>query len=534
MQLHSNLNSAALAITLLQIQKIAREKRESSIPTSKRSSINLSGFRLKLPKQRYRAGTDEILVRQPGGESGPARSGTSLSPIDEAAVWEDMGLLELMEGILDEASPSGSSGKGSGVGGVAYKYHCAMAAAGGMGHADFHGLITSLASDARGALGTDVLLLSIACLTPVNEVSQLQLGLDGRTIRRFPAPGWERERSDVLHLPSNQWIDFCPPPGVLAALSRVLGDTSSGAEDHVRAAKERLSTCRAVTLARIREYILYNGPDEWGYSPAAAMLAWKGIGPRPGVYASYVRGDRIFRTLGDLYRLIDTGWQDEGVVNAFGCRHVPNVETVVELRDITTFENWTVPQGLAECRLKWNASGAGLNLLGCVLAGGTRNFVGGPPMSAAWSGAFIANREKRHVVPTVFSEYLREGLRHLEIAETAVQRAFSMLPPRPPGSAFGFWMEDNTACDVSPTTTQRALAQYPLTSHLSELHPNAMRALAMTTLYEEGSIHAHDIERFFGRAFSSMAPLCSHRLEPALDASLMRTIEQKILHNVFL
>lgn len=528
----SGIDLADLAKTLLRIQKIARAKR-SSVPFSKRSSISLKGFRLQLPNQRSRAGTDENLVRQPyAGNRDQPQGRSSLSELDEAAVWEDMALVEYTEGLLDDSSSTRFGRSRGDLGGVAFKYHCPIPSAGGIGHADFHSLVRTLAQDSADNLGTDLLLLSIACLTPIDEVAHLQLGEDGETIRRFPAPGWEQARSDSLHLPSNPWIEFRPPPIVLSALSRILKAAPSGNDFLVQEAKARLAPFPTVTLARLREYILYNGPDEWGYSPAAAMLAWKGIGPRPGVFASYLRGDKIFRTFGDLYRLFDLGWKSEGVTNAFGCRHVPRAESVVALRSLTTFQNWSVPQRLAECRLKWNASVAGLNLLGCVLTGGTRNFIGAPPPGAARSDAFIVNLEKLHSIPTVFSTYLREGLRHLEIAQQEVRRRFGIFPPRPPGAAFGFWMENDEAGEVSPISTRRALEEYSPTNHLGALHPNAMRALAMTILYEDGRIHTHDIERFFGRAFAAMTPMCSHRLEPALEASLIRTIEQTILRHL--
>lgn len=153
-------------------------------------------------------------------------------------------------------------------------------------------------------------------------------------------------------------------------------------------------------------------------------------------------------------------------------------------------------------------------------------------MSAAWNDAFIVNQEKLHLIPTVFSAYLREGLQHLDIAASEVRRCFGMHPPRPLGSAFGFWMEDGAVREVSPKRVRSALEEYPPTTQLADLHPNALRALAMTILYEDGRIHTHDVERFFGRAFSGMTPMRAHRFEPALDASVMRSIEQTILHHL--
>jgi hypothetical protein len=244
----------------------------------------------------------------------------------------------------------------------------------------------------------------------------------------------------------------------------------------------------------------------------------------------------------DLYAFIDPSYKppSTSVANGYGCDHVPK-DDEVRAYYLAWRQSFQPPQDPSDAAVvAWhNGFVAGLHQFACILCGGTRNYPGSPPDHARVPGSFIINHEKDHFVPTMWSQCLRDGLVVYDTIKAVVLKqltAAGRLVIWPRGDAYAFLsIEGSTECrfhEVSASTTAAALEDYSPLSRWADFHPNALRAFAMTKLYESMRFHTHDIESFFGRAKASLAPLRKHRLEDTSMITLRAMIEAELMSSL--
>jgi|GEM_PF-2529130 len=516
---------------LLEVNRLLANEREHVLE-GRRGSIPVGGFTFARSKQRNKSGTDELL--QTAVRSAPKLGPVHPKSFDEAYYWENQHLYfpEILDS-QEELDETSSTFLRTTAPNCAHTYLCPMPTFGTIGHAEFENLIIGLQAAAKSP-DSEILacaaLAGITCMTPFNQVHLLVI--DGDLVHRTPPGGWESfHDSSNLHLAAKPCITYRPPKFVVRGLAKFqkLHPRSPIPQNKLSALLKEISPFS--TIATLQGYLLRVGGDVWGYSPAIPALSYRGIGLRPGVFASYVRGDQIFRSLENLYNLIEPGSGNDlaSLPNGFGCAHVPKAE---EVRDFATAWHSLFQISLTESpetlRVTHNAIVAGLHLLGCIFLSGTRNYPGAPPVSAEMIGAFYVNREKEHAIPTVWSAFLREGLASYRNFRDRIENPMKLAGRTSPyifQASYCFWGEQDEPIIVSPTTIASALANCPGLARWDNFHPNAFRALGMTTLYESHFFHTHDIERFFGRSLKSLAPLSAHRLESICPRDLYQRIE---------
>ena len=505
-----------------------------NIPKGKRGAVPQGGFRLKLPPERSKLGTDEKIVANPRTSSQQVASRTSF--FDEANYFENPNdfipdvTIEEEGDEEDGASVSAAASKSS------YQYVCPQPDFEGIGHAEFENLLLALpemAAHGPHRHEASALITGISCLTPADEVHLLLLDDHDKTIRRTPPRGWEVFTDySGIHQQTKDHILYSPPPIIIDSLKylRSLPNNGMVTPDRLNTFLREIS--HFITVPKLNQYLLRTGPDAWGYSAAAVALSFRGIGPRPGVFASYVRGDALFRSLNRLYELIQPGSssQIDYPSNAFGCAHVPRPDEVryfaLAWRKLITEENRI--NTVEKLRAWHNAVVAGLHLFGCILLGGIRNYRGAPPCHADLLGHSVVNCEKYHNMPLCWSRFLADGLnayRQFRNSIVSALQGSGFTPPDAGLSAYCFWGDGDKPVDISSTAVTDALKACPETERWQGFHVNAFRALGMTILYESMEFHTHDIERFYGRTLTRLSPLSSHRMEPALDCKLQHRIE---------
>lgn len=518
---------------LLKFNRLLRDLRHL-IPKHKHPSIPLSGFKFILPAGRNKSGTDELLARaQKQPVLGKARGSKSFQA---SFYWDNQHLyFPDFEESLEEFGIHIPETKGTGSG-YPHMLISRVPNFGCIGDAEFEILVLGLV-DIASRLGPMRcialwILTAICCMTPLKAVQLLKLNEDGVTIGRTPPKGWEKFVDHAgLHLDTGPSIRYTPPPLITKWIAS--GEHLELSKDsHLTERLENLLKAIIPTgsIAKLMTYLLLQGPNTWRYSPVIPSLSIRGIGSRPGVFASYVRGNALFRSMGGLYKLIDPVWNPPPAKNNFGCSHVPGR---VEVRRF--YQAWlrlllseTIPNQINEIRQRHNGIVAGLHLFGCVFLSGTRNYRGAPPYHSKNKGSFVVNMERFQPMPTPWSQFLREKLsiyymtrKHL--AEAAKRLGYTSPSPR--SSAYCLWGENNQEVPIGSTGIFAALEDSAELARWKDLHPNALRALAMTLVYNSCNFHAHDIERFFGRCHTRLAPLAQHRLEPTLDHELHNLIE---------
>jgi hypothetical protein len=390
---------------LLEFNLLLRD-RYDRIPERKHPSVPLRGFSFLLPTQRYKMGTDELLVK--------ARSKPVLGKRRESAIFTETYYWENQhryfpdsEESLSDYFRSNQESSSSG-GGNTRVYVTAVPTWQGSGNAEFENLITGLVGTAsdKGEKSDEAcwLITAASCMTAVNEVHHLKLQSDGQTVIRTPPSGWERFVGlPGLHQPVYPSILYRPPPLVLNWIK-------NGGPKRLHREQNLIPRLNAIiseiipfgSVAKLMAYLLFHGPDTWGYSPVLPALSFRGIGTRPSVFASYVRADALIRSIAGLHDLIHPGWAPELPENRFGCAHVPDVQ---EVKDF--YASWRMLiqnredlNDLENIVHRHNGIVAGLHLFGCVLFGGLRNYKGAPPSHADYDASFIINCEKQHFVPT--------------------------------------------------------------------------------------------------------------------------------------
>ena len=524
-----------LKIDLLETNRLLAQHRER-VPRSKRASIPVGGFTFALPQQRNKSGTDELLLTA-------LRRAPNLGPIitssfDEAFYWENQHFYFPEESDVEESwEKTGEHTQRTVAPASAHTYLCPVPPFGDMGHSEFENLAIGLRAAANTGLSGGLVcaaLAGIACMTPFKEVHLLEIDGDG-VVRRHPPQGWASfEDSSNLHLGTNTFISYQPPEFIVRGLAdfQRANPRTPLPEEQLDLLLKGISPF--VTIASLQRYLFRTGCDVWGYSPAIPALSYRGIGRRPGVFASYVRGSQIFSSLSTLYDLLDPGYGSRfsSPPNGFGCGHVPKTEEVCEfVAAWRSLLQISPNNSLETLRNAHNGVVAGLHLLGCILLSGTRNYPGAPPVNAEMEGAFSVNREKEHAIPTVWSAFLRSGLAHYRGFCGRIEGAASLhgrKVPRNFHAGYCFWGTQDEPIDVSATAIAGALANCSQMARWAGFHPNAFRALGMTTLYEENLIHSHDIERFFGRSLTSLAPLTAHRLEAICPKDVYEHVESHL------
>ena len=517
----------------LVLNEALRDQREK-IPPGRQRSIPIKGFSFRLPPPRTGAGTDELLARaQREPVLGNPRKSQSFNA---SYYWQHLDEYFPVQGEADDElidpSPIESSGRAKGMNNRTYL--CSVGDFGMIGHAEFELVLGSTIARFREAKDLAIrrcaasLLVSVACFCPPEQTSLMRVSRDGRAIERKPPPSSRLlpiEPHPDLHEPTSDQISFYAPRLVFEAFSllRTLPRENQPDASAINAFLQTITP--SVTIAKIHAYLLYTGPEHWGYSAVIPVFSSRGIGSRPGVYASYVRASALFDSLASLYRFIEPSYTAPANKreNAFGCDHVPKASEVQAY--YTAWQRLFLPPvgaSIAEIIHWHNGFVAGMHQFGCLLFGGLRNYPGAPPIHARLADSFIINREKDHAVVTLWSGCLRASLQAYDSVKAVVERELKAVGAKvtwPRNDAYSYLSMDGEVVDISATTTTAALEDYPPLARWARLHPNALRAFAMTVLYEAMVIHPHDIEAFFGRAQKSLAPLRLHRLE---DTSLRR------------
>ena len=112
-------------------------------------------------------------------------------------------------------------------------------------------------------------------MTPVAEIARLERQL-AEGIRRYPP---NPEFHGIIGHRAI-WIDCVPNTSFISR--PILSKECNGTSDpksipsghQLNSYLER--TCRHATYARIKSYLLYTGPDFWGYSPVLPALSFDG------------------------------------------------------------------------------------------------------------------------------------------------------------------------------------------------------------------------------------------------------------------
>ena len=509
----------------------------ATVPPSKRSSIPKRGFCFDVPAARNPASTDDLLSRlgrEPKAGSGESRPSPALV---EARILE--GDIETGFDSEDFSEVEASSPNRSRTQLNTRYYISYMPPPDGMGHAEMELLLRAAAEDAnkpgkvkrgnveRRSCG-QALLAVVGCMTPLAEIARLELQ-SGEGIRRYPP----NRSSNESWIPSTtdrmcaKYILYQPPDLIERSVIALNNPKSVPRKKELN--WYLASTCRHATYARLKSYLLYTGPDFWGYSPVLPALSFDGHARNPGVFASYVHlSIAISSTLKRLYSFIDPTFTlgPQSSWPGYGCPHVPPRDCVRAFvqRWKTTVSLADQSSVLSELVKLLNGYTAGMHLLCCILCAGTRNYPGAPPAAAEWSASFFINTEKGHPVLVTWPKLLRECLR---IYHELEQRLLSLAKkdgyattPRPRSDAYSLYelvTDDKRLRQsmVSPSHLAVALQNCQPLSAFSSWHPNALRAFGMTELYSSGEFHAHEIEAFYGRATSALNPLQVHRLEPA-------------------
>ena len=520
------------------------------VQESLRSAIPLKGFVSRLPPLRGIAGTDELLARaQVNPTFGRVRKSIGWSA---AYYWENLDRYFPAHSHIDDELPDPTESVRPAKGMNNRTYHCGVGDFSMIGHAEFEVVLSTavqrfqqVSSIAMKGCAAKLLLL-ISCACPFDEIHYLEPHPAGDSILRKPPVASSVLPEDDLNQTCQSTLDtirFHVPRVVLEALE-FLRENETKANASQPTVNEFLQGITPyVTVAGIHGYMIYTGFERWNYSPVLPVFSHRGIGSRPGVFASYVRASSLFASMGTLYTFIDPSYKapTSAATDGYGCSHVPKDGEVREYYRAWR-QTFQPPNGASEQSLAaWhNGFVAGLHQFSCILFGGTRNYPGTPPDHALLPGSFIINHEKNHSVPTLWSQCLIEALEVYEVVKKVVQQRFKKVGLEirwPLGDAYLFLSAANgTECTfvgVSATTTCAALEDYPPLARWAALHPNALRAFGMTKLYDGMRAHTHDIEAFYGRAPASLAPLRKHRLEDtsikaqrlAIEATLMTYLQ---------
>ena len=514
----------------------------ASVPSSKISSIPKRGFSFRLPAARKTAGTDDLLLRL-GSEptTGSRERQPSPALVEAILLEEDIETGFDSEDFSEDKSSSPNRSRTQ----LNTRYYISyMPPPDGIGHAEVELLLRTAARDANDPdragwrSCAQALLAVVGCMTPVAEIARLERQA-GEGIRRYPpnrssTESWTPSDMDRL---CAQYILYQPPDLIEKSVMALADPKSIPSGHQLNSYLER--TCRHATYARIKSYLLYTGPDFWGYSPVLPALSFDGHEQNRGVFASYVHlSFAISSTLKKLYSFIDfaTTLRPQSCWPGYGCSHVPRRDCAIEFvqRWKTTASLAEQSSTLSELVQLLNGYTAGMHLLCCILCAGTRNYPGAPPALAEWSASFFVNTEKAHSVLVTWPKVLRDCLRIFQGLErrllSVARKNGYAAAPRQGSDAYSLYelvidekrLRQNI---VSPSRLVVALENCPSLSAFSSWHPNALRAFGMTELYSSGEFHTHEIEAFYGRTISALNPLHVHRLEPAAINDVRHRVE---------
>lgn len=537
----------------LEFNEIVKKIR-STVPDEKRQLLSPLGLRFTLPVKRR---TSKIYEEQLAAiwrgrfldakEKKLAIQTLKRTEAFEASLIDEMPLPKDIEARLEKASNYRST---QALRTDALHYESSVSVAGEFGLADveiiIQGVLRAIEEIESSSVADYPAIWTAAGLvtfTQIEDLEDLQLDTASWTVSSLSAlPQTTIPVEASLHEPAEP--RFVRP--ITHRIGKLFHDARkrNGSKPNKKACENFLQKLNPfATLAKLYRAQECLCPQEFGYP---SVLAQTGLHPRDvGLSAqrNYIHISRKFWELAtpwycrfDRDYQVPKGVKWQGHGSAFTPK-LDEVKTFVSIWKELFRERWS--KKIEDFIVYHNALVAGLHMICTLLLRGARNY----PLEL---NSLKNGEEEWEILYQKALVFVPWGQKSQYWVKRYQKFRENIIAAFRPGFSFNENAFSNAYCfckwnektnivipqKVCAKNISLALLSHPKLQRWAYLDDQAMRHLSMTSLYESGKFHPHDIEAFHGRSPIMLQSLKTHRLEDPLCRRTHEAIEEFLAEKI--